>query len=48
MYSKFTPGVRCYASATVHLDLDNEPQPDVLLCIEPEHGGQSRVTADHP
>ncbi len=37
--SAFTPGVRCYDNATVRLDLDNEPQPDVQLRIEPEHGG---------
>ena len=46
VYSAFTPGVRCYDNATVRLDLDNEPHPDVLLRIEPDHGGQSRVGAD--
>ncbi len=46
VYSAFTPGVRCYDNATVRLDLDNEPQPDVLLRIDPEHGGQSRVSED--
>ena len=30
-------------NATVRLDLDNEPQPDALLRIEPEVGGHSRV-----
>ena len=33
-------------NATVRLDLDNEPQPDVLLRIEPQAGGQSRVSDD--
>jgi len=46
VYSAFTPGVRCYDNATVRLDLDNEPQPDVLLRIEPDHGGRSRVSDD--
>ena len=46
VYSAFTPGVRCYDNATVRLDLDNEPQPDVLLRIEPDIGGQSQVSAD--
>ena len=46
VYSAFTPGVRCYDNATVRLDLDNEPQPDVLLRIEPDRGGQSRVSGD--
>ena len=46
VYSAFTPGVRCYDNATVRLNLDNEPQPDALLRIEPQHGGQSRVSED--
>ena len=46
VYSAFTPGVRCYDNTTVRLDLDNEPQPDALLRIEPDHGGQSRVSED--
>ena len=45
-YSAFTPGVRGEDSATVRLDLDNEPQPDVLLCIEPDAGGQAHVSED--
>ena len=46
VYGAFTPGVRGADNATVRLDLDNEPQPDVLLRIEPEAGGQSRVSED--
>ena len=46
VYSAFTPGVRCCDNATVRLDPDNEPQPDVLLRIEPDRGGQSRVSGD--
>ena len=46
VYSAFTPGVRCEDNATVRLDEDNEPQPDVLLRIEPDAGGQSRVSGD--
>ena len=45
-YSAFTPGVRGEDSATVRLDLDNEPQPDVLLWIEPDAGGLARVSED--
>lgn len=33
-------------SATVRLDLDNEPQPDALLRLEPAAGGHSRVNED--
>ena len=31
---------------TVRLDLDNEPQPDVVLMIDPEAGGQALLTDD--
>ncbi|MBI1761759.1 MAG: Uma2 family endonuclease, partial [Acidobacteria bacterium] len=31
---------------TVRLDLDNEPQPDVVLFLLPEVGGQMRLSAD--
>ena len=40
-YSTSTPGLEVSDNATVRLDLDNEPQPDLLLRIVP--GGQSRV-----
>ena len=46
VYTAFTPGVRGDDNATVRLDLDNELQPDVLLRIEEEAGGQSRVSDD--
>ena len=45
-YCASTPGVRAADNATVRLDLDNEPQPDVLLRIEPRAGGQSHVSDD--
>lgn len=41
-----TPGVDFHDNATVRLDADNEPQPDALLRIEPEVGGNSRITED--
>ena len=31
---------------TVRLDLDNEPQPDAVLFIEPDAGGQTRLSSD--
>ena len=34
VYAASTPGVRGFDNATVRLDLDNEPQPDVLLRTE--------------
>jgi len=45
-YSAGTPGV-CFAGNTSdRLDLDNEPQPDGLLYIEPECGGQATISDD--
>jgi hypothetical protein len=38
------PGVRVGDNASVRLDLDNEPQPDALLLIEPAHGGRVTFT----
>jgi len=43
-YSAFTKGVDSLSNTTVLLDGDNEPQPDLLLRIRPDCGGQSRVT----
>ena len=43
LYKTRTPGTLCSDNATVRLDLENEPQPDLLLCIQPEHGGQVAV-----
>ena len=46
VYAASTPGVRGEDNVTVRLDLDNEPQPDVVLRIEPKAGGSSRVSDD--
>ena len=46
VHAAHTPGVSVADNATIRLDLDNEPQPDVLLRIEEEAGGQSRVSDD--
>lgn len=45
-YYAATPSVDFADNTTVRLDLDNEPQPDALLRIEPEVGGYSRITED--
>ena len=34
-YEANTPGVEASDNVTVRLDLDNEPQPDALLFIDP-------------
>lgn len=46
VYSAATPKVDVQDNATVRLDTDNEPQPDALLRIEPEAGGNSRISDD--
>jgi Uma2 family endonuclease len=45
-YAAGTPGLLAADNATIRLDLDNEPQPDVFLLIEPECGGQARISED--
>jgi Uma2 family endonuclease len=40
LYCFSTPGVEGGDNATVRLDMDNEPQPDIVLFIDPRHGGQ--------
>lgn len=43
LYKWQTKGVRGGDNSTVRLDLANEPQPDLLLCIEPDCGGRIRL-----
>jgi Uma2 family endonuclease len=43
IYETATPGVIGADNASVRLDLDNEPQPDAVLFIDPTHGGQARI-----
>ena len=45
-YEEITPGLISSDNATVRLDLDNEPQPDLLLCIPAAAGGTSRLSSD--
>ena len=45
-YCAATPGIEFYDNVTVRLDLDNEPQPDALLRIEPSVGGHSHISED--
>jgi len=46
VYRIATPSVRLGDNATVRLDMDNEPQPDALLRLDPNVGGQSRLSED--
>jgi Uma2 family endonuclease len=43
VYRAHTPGIRLGDNTTIRLDLDNEPQPDGLLLIEPARGGQAVI-----
>src|SRR5262249_5685877 len=45
-YWASTPGVQVRDNSTVRLDLDNEPQPDALMIVDPRRGGQVRVSPD--
>lgn len=45
-YEVLTPGVELAVEPTVRLDLDNEPQPDAVLIITPEVGGETRISED--
>jgi Uma2 family endonuclease len=45
-YQIFTPGVAIADAATVKLDNDNEPQPDIALLISPNAGGQTTISDD--
>jgi Uma2 family endonuclease len=46
IYLAGTPGVLSGADATVRLDLENEPQPDVYLMIDPARGGKAKIDRD--
>ena len=45
-YQEVTPRVEAGNNCTVRLDLDNEPQPDILVRLPEDAGGSSRVDAD--
>ncbi len=45
-YRVATPGVRVGADSTIRLDIDNEPQPDALMFVEPSLGGRIRIDSD--
>lgn len=45
-YQIATPGLLLGIEPTVRLDLDNEPQPDIVLILDEAVGGQARLTED--
>ena len=46
VYVAASPGVEAGDNGSIRLDLDNEPQPDAYLMIQPERGGQARISED--
>lgn len=46
VYGANTPGVEIGDNSSIRLDLDNEPQPDATMLVDPRCGGQARITAD--
>jgi len=46
VYESSTADVELGIEPTVRLDLDNEPQPDAVLLIEEQCGGQARLSED--
>ena len=46
VYRAGTPGVLGADNASVRLDPDNMPQPDVLMMIDPSQGGRARISED--
>ena len=45
-YESETPGLGAADNTSVRLDLDNEPQPDGVLFIESQFGGQVTISGD--
>ncbi|MBI5761325.1 MAG: Uma2 family endonuclease [Planctomycetales bacterium] len=45
-YQMSTPGVQVGDNASIRLDLDNMPQPDAAMIIDPRLGGQTQTSAD--
>lgn len=46
VYILGTFGVVSSIEPTIRLDFENEVQPDILLLLEPTHGGRARYTED--
>ena len=45
-YRAGTPGVQVGDNGSLRLDLDNMPQPDAYLLIDPKCGGQAKIDDD--
>jgi Uma2 family endonuclease len=47
VYEAGTPGVQTGHNASLRLGIENEPQPDSVLLIEPRCGGRVRFSSDN-
>jgi Uma2 family endonuclease len=45
-YRAHTPGVLVGGNGTLRLDMENEPQPDAAMIIEPARGGKVQLSPD--
>jgi Uma2 family endonuclease len=45
-YRAATPGVRGGDNSSLRLDVENEPQPDAFLMIQPAYGGRATIDAE--
>lgn len=45
-YQIATPRLRLGIEPTIRLDMDNEPQPDIVLILDSSVGGKARLTDD--
>jgi Uma2 family endonuclease len=46
VYRAHTPGVLVGGNGTLRLDMENEPQPDAAMIIEPARGGKVQLSSD--
>jgi Uma2 family endonuclease len=46
VYQASTPGTDCAVNGTIRMGEEDEPQPDSFLFIDPELGGQVRISED--
>lgn len=47
VYEAATPGVQGLHNVTIQLGDDSEPQPDCVLCVKPEFGGQTWINGKY-
>jgi len=46
VYAAYTPGVEVGNNSSIRLDLESEPQPDVVMLIQQSCGGNAQLSTD--